>query len=179
MNYPKKVAGIDPTALKEIFIQQEQPENPPDQAIWIKVDESSIPSSVYRYSEDTGTWIELNVLEQNIVVSKEEPSNKYPNLVWFELDDSNSVSSIKVWIEEDWKEVSSTSSSVSGFDTYKVKATETDSVPGYLSDKVDNTTIQVASNQLAVKFQDDKEKDVVWSSQRVTREAIIKAIIFG
>jgi len=64
-------------------------------------------------------------------------------------------------------------------DTYKVKATAQDNNPDYLDGKVDNSTIQVQDNKVKVKFQDDKSENVIWSSQRVIKETIIKAIIFG
>jgi hypothetical protein len=76
--------------------------------------------------------------------------------------------------------VSSSESSGGEFqDTYKVKATENDTNPDYLQGKVDDDTLQVQNNKVKVKFQDDKSENVVWSSQRITKEAIIKAIIFG
>ena len=168
----------------EIFIQPNQPDDSQissNGAIWIKTDDSLIPYSVYRYDVENKAWVELNVLEQNIYVSTDEPSNKYNNLVWFVLDSDGNVSSIKVWVNGEWKEVNvGSSSATSGIgDTYKVKVDETDT-PDYLNTKVDNETIEINTNKkLSVKFQDDKTENVVWSSQRVSKEAIIKAIIFG
>ena len=185
MNYPRRGSGGNSGGIgatkKEIFIQETQPDSDKVSdkgAIWIKVDENKVPYSVYQYDKDSDTWKELNILEQNIVVSQQEPSNKYPNLVWFVLDNSNNISGIKVWDGSGWKNVEVGGGSSSSGDTYKVKATASDT-PGFLDSKVDNETIQIKSNKLSVKFQDDKKEDVVWSSQRVTREAIVKAIIFG
>jgi hypothetical protein len=183
MNLPRRssAVGVGISQTYELFIQQEQPEDnkvSSNGAIWIKVNKNLIPYSVYKYDVENKQWVELNLLEQNIYVSQTEPTNKYDNLVWFVLDESNNVSGIKVWVNGEWKDIKIGGSSGST-DTYKVKVDSTDT-PDFLNTKVDNETIKINDNKkLSVKFQDDKTENVVWSSQRVTKEAIIKAIIFG
>ena len=173
--YTKHKGNKDTSLHKQIYIQPSSPTNPKQDDIWI--DTSKTPNAIYKYNQQQEKWLPLRTLEQDIYLHTTEPENKYNGLLWIKLDNSGNVESLKVYSDGKWLDILLGGG---GNDTYKVKAKASDLTPGYLDSKVDDRTIEVNdSDKLGVKFQDDKKEDVVWSSQRITKEAIIKAIIFG
>jgi len=165
-----------------VWINENEPTTKYNGLIWFKLaqnqDNSYKITSVYVYANNQ--WLPITDEKIWIELSQNEPEDKFKGKLWIQQDENGNVAGVKVYDGSEWKNVSTSSSnSGSSVDTYQVKASSTDTEPGFLDKKVDNTTITVSNNKLKVKFQDDKSKNVVWSSQRVTKEAIIKAIIFG